>query len=270
VEVKIMKNKKSILTLVLALFIVIPGVILPGCVEEEKANKIIVGTNAYFPPFEFYQNNTIIGYDIELVTKIFTDAGYEVEVQNLDFYALEGALTSNAIDVIAAGLTITYNRSLNMDFSIPYFDSNQSVLINLNNNPNLTINSTEGFAGLKVGAQRGTTGEIWIQENLIATEIINKSQYEPYVLYTSAVADLDNTRLDAVVLDTPVARVFEGKNGKNITMIMITNEQFGFAVQKGNTTLLNVLNTGLEQLIGSQYLEDLKVKYFEQEWVITE
>jgi polar amino acid transport system substrate-binding protein len=266
-----MRNKKNILTLVLALLIVIPGVILPGCVEEEKANRIIVGTNAFFPPFEFYQNTTIVGYDIELITKILTDAGYEVEVQNMDFDALEGALTSDAIDIIAAGLTITADRRLVMDFSTPYFDSNQSVLINLNNNPNLTINSTDDFRNIsKIGAQRYTTGEIWIQENLIDTEIINETQYEPYVLYTGAVFDLDYDRIQAVVLDVPVAKVFEGKSGKNISMVITTNEQYGFAVQKGNTTLLNVLNAGLEQLMGSQYLEDLKVKYFEQEWVIIE
>jgi len=266
-----MQNKKKILTLVLVLITITPVVFISGCLEQRGGKTIIVGTNAFFPPFEFYQNTTIVGYDIELVTKILTDAGYKVEVRNMDFDSLQGALTSNSIDVIAAALTITVNRSLVMNFTTPYFDSNQSVLINHNNNPNLTINSTHGFVAIsKVGAQRGTTGEIWIQDNLIAKGIINESQYEPYVLYTSAVSDLDINRIQAVVLDSPVAKVFEGKNGKNITMNIITNEQYGFAVQKGNTTLLNVLNTGLAQLKGSQYLADLKVKYFERTWIITE
>jgi polar amino acid transport system substrate-binding protein len=265
-----MERNKEVVSLVLIVLMVVATVGLSGCLEE-RGTKIIIGTNAFFPPFEFYQNNTIIGYDIELVSKILTDAGYTVEVTNMEFESLQKALTDNSIDVIAAALTITENRSKYMDFTIPYFDSNQSVLINLNNNPDLIINSTEGFTAVsKVGAQRGTTGEIWIQENLIDTGIINESQYEPYVLYTSAVTDLDNNRLQAVVLDTPVAKVFEGNNGKNISMTIITNEQYGFAVQKGNTTLLNVLNTGLEQLKGSQYIADLKVKYFEREWVITE
>jgi polar amino acid transport system substrate-binding protein len=265
-----MQNKKKILTLVLVLLTITPVVFISGCVEE-KGKTIVVGTNAFFPPFEFYQNNTIIGYDIELVTKILTDAGYQVEVRNMDFDSLETALTSKSIDVIAAGYTITAARSAVMDFTIPYFDSNQSVLINLNNNPNLKINSTEAFKTVpKIGAQRYTTGEIWIQENLIDKGIINESQYEPYVLYTGAVTDLDYNRIQAVVLDKPVAQFFEGKNGKNITWTIVTNEQYGFAVQKGNTTLLNVLNTGLEQLKGSQYLNDLKVKYFEQSWIIEE
>ncbi|MBN1280582.1 MAG: transporter substrate-binding domain-containing protein [Candidatus Thermoplasmatota archaeon] len=263
-----MENKKKILTLVLVLITITPVALISGCVEE-RGTKIIIGTNAYFPPFEFYQNNTIVGYDIELVTKILTDAGYEVEVRNMDFDSLETAITSNSIDIIAAGYTITANRSLVMDFSMPYFDSNQSVLINLNNHPDLIINSTDDFGALeKVGAQRYTTGEIWIQDNLIATGIINETQYEPYVLYTGAVSDLDFDRIQAVVIDKPVAQFFEGKNGKNISMTIVTNEQFGFAVQKGNTTLLNVLNTGLEQLMGSQYLADLQEKYFEQLWII--
>jgi polar amino acid transport system substrate-binding protein len=265
-----MENKKKLLTLVLVILTIIPVVLISGCTEE-KGTKIIVGTNAFFPPFEFYQNNTIVGYDIELVTKILTDAGYEVEIRNMDFDSLETALTSKSIDVIAAGYTITTTRSEVMDFTVPYFDSNQSVLINLNNNPNLTINSTDDFGAiLKIGAQRYTTGEIWIQENLIDTGVINESQYEPYVLYTGAVTDLDYDRVQVVILDKPVAQFFEGKNGKNITMTIVTNEQFGFAVQQGNTTLLNVLNAGLEQLKGSQYLADLKVKYFEQSWIIEE
>jgi polar amino acid transport system substrate-binding protein len=265
-----MQNKMKLLTLVLVLITISPVIFISGCVEE-KGTKIIVGTNAFFPPFEFYQNNTIVGYDIELVTKILTDAGYEVEVRNMDFDSLETALTSKSIDVIAAGYTITATRSAVMDFTVPYFDSNQSVLVNKNNNPNLTINSTDDFTAIaKIGAQRYTTGEIWIQENLIDAGIINESQYEPYVLYTGAVTDLDYDRVQAVILDKPVAQYFEGKNGKNITWTIVTNEQYGFAVQKGNTTLLNVLNTGLEQLQGSQYLSDLKVKYFEQSWIIEE
>jgi polar amino acid transport system substrate-binding protein len=266
----IMQQKTKTLTLVCVLLIITPVVFFSGCVEE-KGTKILVGTNAFFPPFEFYQNNTIIGFDIDLVTKILTDAGYEVEVRNMDFDSLETALTSKSIDIIAAGYTITDTRKAVMDFTIPYFDSNQSVVVNLNNNPNLTINSTDDFTAVpKIGAQRYTTGEIWIQENLIDTGIINESQYEPYVLYTGAVTDLDYDRIQAVVLDKPVAQFFEGKNGKNITMTIVTNEQYGFAVQKGNATLLNVLNTGLQQLQGSQYLADLKVKYFEQSWIIEE
>jgi polar amino acid transport system substrate-binding protein len=263
-------KKKNVWALFLMVLMVISAIGLSGCLEE-KGNKIIVGTNAFFPPFEFYQNTSIVGYDIELVIKILTDAGYEVEVRNMDFDSLESALTSNSIDIIAAGYTITANRSKVMDFTTPYFDSNQSVLINLNNNPNLTINSTDDFGAVpKVGAQRYTTGEIWIQTNLIDTGIIDDAQYEPYVLYTGAVTDLDYDRIQAVVLDKPVADWFEGKNGKNISMTIITNEQYGFAVQKGGTTLLNVLNTGLEQLKGSQYLTDLKEKYFERNWIITE
>ncbi len=266
-----MRKEMKAISMVLIIAMVSISVALSGCMEEENENKIIVGTNAYFPPFEFYQNTTIVGYDIELVTKILTDAGYEVEVRNMDFDSLETALTSKSIDVIAAGYTITVNRSKVMDFTIPYFDSNQSVLVNLNNNPNLTINSTDDFGALqKVGAQRYTTGEIWIQENLIDTGIISETQYEPYVLYTGAVSDLDSDRIQAVVIDKPVADWFNGKNGKSITMTITTNEQFGFAVQKGNTTILNVLNAGLEQLEGTQYITDLKTKYFEQEWMIEE
>jgi polar amino acid transport system substrate-binding protein len=94
-----MENKKKLLTLVLVILTIIPVVLISGCTEE-KGTKIIVGTNAFFPPFEFYQNNTIVGYDIELVTKILTDAGYEVEIRNMDFDSLETALTSKSLQDI--------------------------------------------------------------------------------------------------------------------------------------------------------------------------
>jgi len=266
-----MRSEKPLVIIMLVIALVTAAVGFSGCVTQQ-ANTIIVGTNAFFPPFEFYdENHTIVGFDIELVTKILTDAGYTVEVQNMEFDSLQGALETGTINVIAAAMTITEERSEAVDFTMPYFDSNQSVLINLNNNPNLTIQSAADFVNVtKVGAQRGTTGEYWIQDNLITPGIINETQYEPYTLYTNAVTELNAGRLDAVVLDTPVAKVFDGINGDNISMNIITNEQYGFAVQKGNATLLAVLNDGLESLMGTDYWTTLEQKYFEQEWIITE
>jgi len=258
-----MMNKKNLGSLFLIALMVISAVGLSGCVEEKATSKVIVGTSADFPPFEMTDaDNNIIGFDIELVTKILTDAGYTVEVQDIDFNSLIASLNSNKIDVIAAALTITPERDEQIDFSNPYFDADQSVLIRTDSG--LVINSTADMANLTVGAQLGTTGEAWIDENLVTTGLISEADYHPYDLYTLAVTDLLNGNLDAVVIDQPVAKVFAGNENLMIVLNIVTNEQYGFGVRTGDTTLQGVLNQGLASLIGTEYFTNLSTTYFEE------
>jgi polar amino acid transport system substrate-binding protein len=255
-------KKKNILGLFLIVLMVISAIGLSGCVEE-KGNKIVVGTSADFPPFEMTDaNNDIIGFDIELVTKILEDAGYTVEVQDIEFNSLISSLNANKIDVIAAALTINAERDAQIDFSNPYFAADQAVLIRADFGR--VINSTDNLANLSIGAQLGTTGEAWITDTLIATGKTSEAYYHSYDLYTLAVTDLLNGNIDAVVIDQPVAKVFAGNENLMLVLNITTNEQYGFGVRTGDTTLQGVLNQGLESLIGTQYFTNLSKQYFEE------
>ena len=257
-----MQNKKKICSIVLVLAMVIGTVALSGCTQETK-NKIIIGTSADFPPFEYKAaNQTIVGFDIDLIKKILTDQGYTVEVQDIGFDSLIPSLQTGKIDVIAAAMTIDDERKLQVDFSNPYYDSNQTVLVKVGAGVNIT--TIEDLKNYTVGAQTGTTGWDWVNDTLVATGKLNIDNFRSYDLYTDAVADLiiGPSRVGAVVIDSPVAKTFAKSGNVKIVLNITTNENYGFAVEKGNTELVNKINTGLAAVKTTAYWENLIEKYF--------
>jgi polar amino acid transport system substrate-binding protein len=258
----IMKNNQKIFSMVLVLAMVIGTVALSGCTQE-TSNKIIVGTSADFPPFEYKaQNGTIVGFDIDLIKQILTDQGYTVEVQDIGFDSLIPALQTGKIDVIAAAMSITPERELQVDFSDPYYDANQAVLVKVGSDVNIT--SIDSLGNYIVGAQTGTTGWNWINDTLVATGKLSESNFKSYDLYTDAVADLiiGPTRVGAIVIDSPVAQAFAKSGNVKIVLNITTNESYGFAVEKGNTALVEKINTGLTNVQATNYWEQLIEKYF--------
>jgi polar amino acid transport system substrate-binding protein len=257
-----MENKKKIFSIALVLAMVIGTVALSGCTQETE-NKIIVGTSADFPPFEYRAaNQTIIGFDIDLIKKILTDQGYTVEVQDIGFDSLIPSLQTGKIDVIAAAMTITDERLEQVDFSNAYYDANQAVLIKVGANVN--ISTIEDLKNYTVGAQTGTTGWAWVNDTLVATGNFSSEKFRSYDLYTDAVADLiiGPSRVGAIVIDSPVAQAFAKSGNVKIVLNITTNESYGFAVENGNTELVNKINTGLAAVMATTYWEDLVEQYF--------
>lgn len=241
---------------------VIGAVALSGCTQESE-NKIIIGTSADFPPFEYKAaNQTIIGFDIDLIKKILTDQGYTVEVQDIGFDSLIPSLQTGKIDVIAAAMTITEQRQQQVDFSNAYYDANQAVLVKIGEMINIT--TIEDLKNYTVGAQTGTTGWAWVNDTLVATGKLPGDNFRSYDLYTDAVADLiiGPSRVGAIVIDSPVAQAFADMGDVKIVLNITTNESYGFAVEKGNSELLTKINTGLAAVMATTYWEDLVEKYF--------
>ncbi len=257
-----MQERKKIVSIILVTAVVIGTVALSGCTQETE-NKIIVGTSADFPPFEFKDaNGNIIGFDIDLIKKILTDEGYTVEIQDIGFDSLIPSLETGKIDVIAAAMTITEERQQRVDLSNPYYDANQAVLVKVGADINIT--TIEDLKNYTVGAQTGTTGWAWVNDTLVATGKLPDDKFKSYDLYTDAVADLiiGPSRVGAIVIDSPVAESFAKKGTVKIILNITTNESYGFAVKKGNTELVNKINTGLAGVMETTYWENLVEKYF--------
>jgi polar amino acid transport system substrate-binding protein len=228
-------------------------------VEEE--NKIIVGTSADFPPFEYINNEgTIVGFDVDMVTMILEEAGYTVEVQDIAFDSLIPSLENGNIDVIAAAMTITAAREEQIDFSDPYYEADQSVLAKVD--ADLNISNNMDLQNYTVGSQTGTTGAAWIQENLVDNGTLDEENFNRYETYTLAVLDLVNGNIDALVLDKPVAESYVKNQDVEIILTIITEESYGLGVRDGETEFLQEINTGLASLMDSDEWDELILEYF--------
>lgn len=176
----------------------------------------------------------------------------------MDFDALIPALKQGKIDVIAAGMTITEKRKQEVDFTIPYWNADQAILVRADSD--FRPKGPDELAGKEVGVQTGTTGEYYISDYKNKTGInIEIKSYSSFVL---AVQDLINGKIDAVIVDTPVASMFEKQYNVVISAVIKTGEQYGFAVRKGETELLNKLNQALKEFMNSTEWNKLVQKYF--------
>jgi polar amino acid transport system substrate-binding protein len=261
-------NNKKINLLAIGMCLLVIATYFSGCVEEgEVENKIIVGTSADFPPFEYVENGEIVGFDIEMVTMILENLNYTVEIKDQSFFGLVGALDAEKIDIIAAGMSITPDREKEVDFTIPYYEADLSILVR--SDSNITFNESNYLDEIekleKIGAQTGTTGAIWIYESLIniTNATWTNDSLELYDKYNYAIIDLENRNLPAVIIDKPVAETFAEDEDIEIAYTIITEEEYGLAVKKGNSELLEELNQGLIELMGSEEWTNLIIKYFE-------
>ena len=216
-----------------------------------------VGTEASFPPFEYVENGQYVGFDIDLIKEIGKLKGFDVEVIDISFDSLIPSLTTGNIDIIAAGMTITEDRQKVVDFTIPYYSGDQSILVRKDSDFDITVL----FGNHKIGVQTGTTGDLWVTEHLSDKNIIPKKNITRYDTFNFAVRDLVNKNIDAIVLDNPVAERFTKTDPVKIVGIIKTEESYGMAVKKGNKELLNLLNVVFKSYKNGK-LDELIEKYF--------
>lgn len=231
----------------------------PAADSEALADGVLnVGTNAEFPPFEYVNDSgEPDGFDIALIKAIGEKMGVEVQVDNMEFAALVSSIGSK-IDVSVAGMTITDERMLTVDFSTPYYEAVQYVILPEGSE----IATADDLKGKAIGVQLGTTGDFIAEEIEDATT----SQYNKAV---DAVNDLINGRLDCVIVDKNPALVFEAKFEGQVTAV--DGAQFGFepeeyaiAIPKGDTALADKINTALQELIDDGTFDALVSQYIEE------
>jgi polar amino acid transport system substrate-binding protein len=164
--------------------------------EPEGLGTVIVGTNAEYPPFELVnEDGDIVGFDIELMNAIADAAGFEVEFVNTRWDGIFVALASGEFDAVISAATITPERAETVDFSNPYFDAGQVIVVRQDE---MDISGPDDLAGKSVGVQIGTTGDIWLTEN-------TEAQVERYDENTLAFQALAAGDVDAAVADSPTA-----------------------------------------------------------------
>ena len=210
----------------------------------------IVGSDIPWAPFQMITDDgEFFGFDLDLMRAIAITAGFEIEIRNIAFAALIGSVVAGKVDIGASGFPITAEREEAIDFSKPYYLSNQAVVIRKDSG----LNIVTAMAGLgpnrAVGAQHGTTGLWWVEGNLHEAGI--DVALKGYETYPTAILDLVAGRIDAVIQDEPASRAAISAFPDILTIagIIHTYEYFGFLVAEGDPEgLLPRINDALATL----------------------
>jgi len=242
--------------------VVFTAVLLGGSVISPAAEKkvYIVASELAWPPFEWKDEaGNAVGFDLDVMRAIAELEGYRIEIVDVAWDTIVAGVQAGKYDIGASGFTIKPDRAEKVDFSEPYYLSDQAVLIRKDSGLNII---TALSASRKVGAQRGTTGADWIKYNLVEQGV--KVELKLYETYPLAVLDLINKNIDAVVQDEPASRASAAKKKEiEIAGIIVTGEEFGFLVQKGDPYgLLAKINEGMKKMKASGEWDRLTNKYF--------
>jgi len=251
--------RKSFRLIVTVLAIAIVLSLSGGILSYAQSEKYVVATSADWPPFEWVDGNgNYVGFDMDVMRAIAIIEGYEIEIRDIGFDALIPALKAGKVDILAAGLEITPERTEVLDCSDHYWEIDQGVLVR--EDSDINIISALSTSGNKVGAQRGTTQAGWLEDNLVKKGV--KIKLELYETNDLGIMDLVNGRIDAYMADTPAAAAFAKSNPIKIVGIVSTGGKLAFYVQKNDSKkLLPRLNDGLKKLKGDTW-DNLVDAYF--------
>jgi len=261
--------KKTRPTALLAVFLVaIAALVIAGCggsddettsaggASEGGGETLAVGSDIPYPPFEQGKAPNYEGFDIDLMEAIAENIGRTAEFQDTSFDTIFRDLAQGKFDAVASATTITDEREKSVDFTNPYYLSEQAILVEEGSD----IDSVEALAGTKVGVQQGTTGEEYSEANAEADEV------RTFPGGSDAVNALKAGTVDAVVIDIPVAEnAVEAGGGIEISAAVPTEEEYGFAVAQDETELLEELNEGLKQAIDDGTYATIYEKWFKHE-----
>lgn len=204
-----------------------------------SGEPLSVGSDIPYPPFEQGKPGNYTGFDIELIEAIGEKIGRKPEVQDTSFETIFRDVQQGKFDAAISAATITEEREKAVDFSNPYYLSEQALLV-AENSPYKELKELEGKT---VGVQQGTTG----QE--LAKEEIGGAEIRPYPEGPDAVNALKAGTVEGVVIDAPVAQnAVEKSGGVEIAEKIPTEEDYGIAVAQGNTELLEEINKGLKEV----------------------
>jgi polar amino acid transport system substrate-binding protein len=233
------------------------GIEETGELKTVTPGKLTMSTNAAFPPYEMTTDDgKLEGIDIEIAGAIAEKLGLELQVDDMDFDAALLAAQQGKSDIVMAGVSVTEERQKVMEFSDSYATGVQVIIVKEGSD----IQSVEDLEGKMIGTQRGTTG------NLYCTDDYGEDHITSYDNGLTAVQALNNGQVDCVVIDKEPATAFVGANpGLVILDTEYTSEDYAIGMAKGNTALLDAVNTALAELQADGTVDAIVAKYISAE-----
>jgi len=245
-----------------ALAVLMVCALFAGCGAEEGMNtiekgKLIMSTNAAFPPYEMVADDgSFEGIDVEVAGAIAEKLGLELEIDDMDFDAALLAVQQGKSDIVMAGVSVTDDRLLVMNFSDSYATGVQVVIVKEGSDVTM-----DNLGEKMIGCQRGTTGYIYASDTP-ENGGYGEDHVTAYDNGAAAVQALLNGQVDCVIIDSAPAQEYVAANpGLALLEGNWVEEQYAIGMNKGNTELVNAVNKALEELIADGTVQKIIDKY---------
>lgn len=224
------------------------GAVFCSCGRSD--NKLVMVAEATFPPYEFREGDRIVGIDVDIMTEVAREIGKELVVEDMSFDSVISAVQSGKADVAASGITVTEDRKRQIDFSVPYVEARQVIIVPGNS----AIKGRDDLKGKRIGVQHGTTGDAYVTKNI--------QEPERFPNGALAVAALNAGKIDVIVIDGEPAKIFADRH-KNLLILPepLTVEEYAIAIRKGNSELLEQVNRVIRQLKENGGMAAIRAKY---------
>jgi len=233
----------------------------------QKYGKLVIATNAYFPPFEYKDTTTgeITGWDMDIAKVFANKLGVELVIEDMEFDSVLLAPSVNKAHIAMAGISYSEDRDENLDFTVGIFNSSQVIIVKSNS----AINGPFDLGGKIVGVQSGTVGQLLAEMDpdwagtgddvcLAAPQAVNK-----YTTGAEAVLALTVGQVDAVIIDKyPAEKFVETYDGVKIAENSVYDDEYAFAVKEGNAELVAWLNAAIAEMKADGTFDALNAKYF--------
>ena len=254
---------------VLSFLILAVGAVTAGCSggKDDKAaykavlkDEVVVGTEATFPPFEYYdeKGRKMIGFDVDLIQAVAREIGYKkCTIRHMDFDALIPAVNSEKADMVISAMTITENRKRVVLFSRPYYKSGLAFIVRKDVND---VKKFEDLKGKTVAVQEDTTGAVYAEKLKDKGTVI-----KAYETNDRALVELKNGKADAVICDLPVLQYFLKNGGSAYARLVgsaLTAEEYGIVVAKKKPDMEKAVNQALDALKQNGTYDKIYEKWF--------
>jgi len=243
-----MRSYTKPIIVMLTIFVIVAFTACSG----KDSGTLVMATNAAFPPYEYYENEKIVGIDAEIAEALATKLGLVLKIEDMEFGSIITAVQTGKADIGLAGMTVREDRLVSVNFSTPYTTANQVIIVPENS----SIKEVDDLGKKAIGVQESTTGDIYVTDDFPDADV------QRYSKGVEAVQALLQGKVDAVVIDKEPAKVFVSQNkGLKILPDAYAIEEYAIAVNKKNDALLKKINKALEELTKDGTLQAIIDKY---------
>ncbi len=232
------------------LLLLIFAVLLTSCSKRE--DTLVLVTEAGFAPYEYYENNKVVGIDIDIAKEIAKKLDKELVIKDIAFDSIINELNSDKADFALAGMSITEERKEEIDFSIEYAESKQVVVALKNSN----IESVDDLNNKTIAVQLGSVADTYVSENIKSAKVIRQKKF------LTASEDIKSKKADCLIMDLlPATELVKNNSELIILDIELFTDKYAAAVAKGNDELLTEINKVITELINSGKIDEFTLNH---------